>query len=122
MGNHKLNFPDDHIEVYREEKSSKYIGVFYDKNKSKWRVQRWIKNENKRVSNGSYDDAETAAHASDALARQLMENGEQKLKLNFPDDHTKVYPADNQKKEKKTKRNNSRTSSKQLRRAAAITT
>merc|ERR1712098_545752 len=120
----KLNFPDDHTEVHREKKSiaSKYIGVSYIKRKSKWYVQRHSKDENKYVSNGCYNDAETAAHASDTLARQLMENGDQILKLNFPDDHTKVYPADNQKKEKKTKRNNSRTSSKQLRRAAAITT
>merc|ERR1712098_13840 len=99
----KLNFPDDHTEVHREEKSitSKYIGVSYHKRDSRWRAQRHSKNENKCVSNGYYDDEETAAHASDTLARTLMENSEQILKLNFPDDHTKVYSADNQKKRKR---------------------
>merc|ERR1712034_146468 len=72
---HKLNFPDDYTEVYPEEQrfSSKFIGVSYDKSKAKWRARRWNKNENKKVSKGSYDDEESAAHASDALARTLME-------------------------------------------------
>merc|ERR1712098_321632 len=99
----KLNFPDDHTEVHREKKSiaSKYIGVSYIKRKSKWYVQRHSKTENKYVSNGCYNDEEQAAHASDTLARKLMENGDQILKLNFPDDHTKVYSADKQKKRKR---------------------
>ena len=42
--------------------------------------------------NGRYDNEETAAHASDTLARKLMSNGEQGHKLNFPDDDTKVFP------------------------------
>jgi len=89
----KLNFPDDHTEVYPEKKNtiSKYIGVFYIKKKS-WYVQRWSTDENKKVSNGCYNDAKTAARASDTLARKLMKNGKQKLQLNFPDDHTEVYP------------------------------
>jgi len=92
--NNKLNFPCDQTEVYPEEKktSSKFIGVSYNKKESKWRVQRWSKSENKTVLNGHYDDEETAAHASDTLARKLMKNGEQTLKLNFPEDDTEVYP------------------------------
>ena len=42
--------------------------------------------------NGSYDNEETAARASDTLARKLMANGEQAHKLNFPDDDTDVFP------------------------------
>jgi len=92
--NRKLNFPDDHTEVYPEKKeiSSKLIGVSYNERQSKWCAQRWSKNEKKLLSNGCYDDEEKAAHASDTLARKLMKNGEQKHKLNFPDDYTKVYP------------------------------
>jgi len=97
----KLNFPDDHTEAYPADKTPKYIGVSYNKNISKWQVRRWSKNEKKDVCNGYYDDEEKAAHASDALARRLMENGEQKLKLNFPDDHTEAYPEKNQKKRKR---------------------
>merc|ERR1712098_894760 len=77
-------------EVYPEEKSSKFVGVSYKKENSKWQVQRWNKHDNKKVSNGDYGDEKTAAHASDTLARNLMDNGKQKLKLNFPDDHTEV--------------------------------
>merc|ERR1712098_763011 len=50
------------------------------------------KHEKKRFSNGSHDDEETAAHASDTLARLLMDNGEQGHNLNFPDDDTEIYP------------------------------
>merc|ERR1712098_684339 len=102
--NHKLNFPYDRTEVYREEKrfTSKFIGVFYDKNKSKWLVQRWSQNEKKNAYNGCHDNEETAAHASDTLARKLMKNSEQKLQLNFPDDHTEVNPTE-QKKRKRSK-------------------
>jgi len=87
---HKLNFPDDDTEVYPEEKKFKYIGVGYEKNTSKWRAQRWSKIAKKGIFFGYYDDEETAAHASDTLARKLMENGKQKLILNFPGDHTAV--------------------------------
>jgi len=82
---HALNFPDDHTEVHREETSSKFIGVSYACRQSKWVTSRRSKIEKKMVSNGSYNDEETAAHASDNLARKLMRNGEQVHKLNFPD-------------------------------------
>ena len=64
--------------------------MFYHKNTSKWRVQRRNKNK-KDVYNGYYDDEERAAHASDTLARKLMENGEQNHRLNVPENHTEVY-------------------------------
>jgi len=100
---HKLNFPDDHTETLSKKRkmSPKFIGVTYIKKKQQWRVQRWSKTEQKTVHNGYYDDDETAAHASDNLARQLMENGKQRLQLNFPDDHTEVYSKENQKKRKR---------------------
>ena len=45
------------------------------------------------VYNGTiYKDEETAARASDTLARKLMANGEQNHRLNFPDNNTEVYP------------------------------
>merc|ERR1712098_369116 len=98
---HKLNFPDDHTEVQPEEKknTSEYIGVRYQN--LKWRVERWSKNEKKTIYYGSYDNEETAAHASDTLARELMENGEQGHKLNFPDDHTEVHSQFQKKKRKR---------------------
>ena len=64
----------------------------FNKKESKWKVQRWSRSENKTLYNGCYDDEETAARASDTLARKLMKNGEQTLKLNFPEDDTDVYP------------------------------
>merc|ERR1712058_91254 len=82
---HKLNFRDDETEVHSiKQFTSKYIGV--SKKGSKWRAARFSKIENKSVRNGRYDNEETAAHASDNLARKLKSSGEQKLKLNFPDD------------------------------------
>jgi len=84
---HKLNFSDDNIEVYQE-KTSDYIGVSYNKQRETWRVQRRSKKERKPVFNGTYKDEETAAHASDTLARKLLTNGEKGHKLNFPDDDT----------------------------------
>merc|ERR1712098_38296 len=99
----QLNFPNDHTEIYRKkDKNSKFIGVSYNKRDSKWFVHRWNKSEKKMDYNGCYDDEETAAHASDTFARKLMKNGEQKHKLNFPDDYTEVYPKD-QKKRKRPK-------------------
>jgi len=86
----KLNFPDDEAEVYKKRVTSEYIGVSYNKRAKKWKAQR-RKNENKTCYNGCYDTEEAAAHASDALARKLMENGNQLLKLNFPGDETEVY-------------------------------
>merc|ERR1712098_589970 len=86
-----LNFPDENTEVYAEEKSSEFIGGTYHEKNSKWRAQRWSKEKKTMVTNGYFDDEKTAAHASDTLARKIMENSEQKLTLNFPDDHTEVY-------------------------------
>merc|ERR1712098_677383 len=102
--NHKLNFPEDDTEVYPEKKktSSKFIGVSFNKRaESMWSVGRWSKKENKTLFNGHYENEETAAHASDTLARKLMKNGEQNLKLSFPEDDTEVYPLGNQKKKRK---------------------
>jgi len=91
---HKLNFPENDTEIYPEKRKtfSKFIGVSFNEQRSKWKVQRWSKNENKKLFNGYYDDEETAAHASDTLARKIMEKGEQNYKFNFPDDDTEVYP------------------------------
>merc|ERR1712098_897511 len=87
----KLNFPDDDTEVFPEEmKSSQFVGVFRRRDRSKWQAMRRSKHEEKNVYNGSYKDEETAAHASDTLARELITNGEKGHKLNFPDDITKV--------------------------------
>ena len=44
------------------------------------------------IFKGYYENEETAAHASDTLARKLMANGEQNHKLNFPEDDTEVFP------------------------------
>merc|ERR1712098_839619 len=97
---HKFNFPDDDAEVYSKKKSPKFIGVAFHKHNSRWCVSRRSKVENMVVSNGYYREEKTAAHANDTLARKLMENGDQKLKLNFPDDDAEVYPEKNQKKRK----------------------
>merc|ERR1712096_220658 len=72
--NHKLNFPDDDTEVNPETKqtSSRYIGVTYIQTQERWQVGRHSKNENKNCYNGYYEDEETAAHASDTLARKLI--------------------------------------------------
>merc|ERR1712098_864231 len=89
---HKLNFPNDHCEVYPERKNStsEYFGVSLHKNKSKWCASRWSKIGKKLFYNGSYDDEETAARWSDALARKLIRDGECAHKLNFPDDASVV--------------------------------
>jgi len=42
------------------------------------------------IYNGAYKNEETAAHASDTLARSFIENGEQNHKLNFNDNGTEV--------------------------------
>jgi len=89
----KLNFPDDDTEVYPKKKNeNNYFGVFYNKRDEKWCAQRWSKNGNKSVYNGYYKDEEKAARASDTLARELIVNGENGHKLNFPDDDTELYP------------------------------
>merc|ERR1712098_745105 len=76
--------------IFYHSKKSEFIGVSFNKKESNWRVQRWSKN--KWFYNGHYDDEETAAHASDTLARKLMKNGERNHILNFPEDDTEVYP------------------------------
>jgi hypothetical protein len=100
---HKLNFPKDGIEVFAEEKLnySKFIGVTYDVNKSKWLAQRRGKLEKKMCYNGFYDNEETAAHASDTLAKKLKAKGEQGHKLNFPDDDTEVFRKERQRVKRK---------------------
>jgi hypothetical protein len=70
--------------------NSNYIRVSYRNSLSKWRAYRWSKNENKLFHNGVYKNEETAAHASDTLARKLIANGEKHHKLNFSDDDTEV--------------------------------
>jgi len=84
---HRLNFPDDSTEVYPAKKtaSSKYFGVSYLETSKRWIAQRWSKTE-KKIFNATCKDEETAARASDALAKRLTENGEHGHKLNFPDD------------------------------------
>jgi hypothetical protein len=89
----KLNFPDDNTAVYAKPRknSSKHIGVSYNKARSNTEVKRHSKTEHKDISNGYYRNEETAAHASDTLARKLIANGEHNHKLNFPDDGTEVH-------------------------------
>merc|ERR1712098_330775 len=88
----ELNYPDDNIEVRPEEKKINYIGVSFNEKNRRWIAQRWSKTQKKLFNNGTYRDEETAAHASDTLARKLTASGEQNHKLNFPDDDTEVYP------------------------------
>jgi len=101
----KLNFSDDDTEVFPQEKksSSKFIGVKYryDINSAKWQAQRHSKLQKKMIYYGSYDNEETAARASDTLAKKLMANGEQEHKLNFPDDDTAVFPEERARKRKR---------------------
>jgi len=88
---HKLNFPDEINDVHAKPRknSSKFFGVSYNGEKSRWEVQRHSKAEQKKISNGYHRDEKKAAYASDSLARQLIANGEQGHKLNFP---AEVYP------------------------------
>merc|ERR1712098_341177 len=104
---HQLNFPDDDTEVYPKF-SSNYIGVTYDKINATWLAKRWSKNEKKTITNRTYKVEETAAHASDTLARTLINNGEKGHQLNFPDDDTEVYPEkETCHKQKRERSNNS---------------
>jgi hypothetical protein len=103
---HKLNFPDENIEVTPEKKMG-YIGVYYSNNRSKWGAQRRSKKENKVVYNGTtYNNREAAALASDILAEKLIENGEKCHKLNFPDDHTEVVSKEMKYQRKRKRRTN----------------
>merc|ERR1712098_519141 len=108
---HKLNFPDDATEVNPETEKENYFGVSYDKSKARWQAYRRSKNENKNVYNGTYKNEETAAHASDTLARELIENGEKGHKLNFPDDHTELRRKEETCHKMKRKRPNNLTNS-----------
>jgi len=100
---HSLNFHDDSTEVHKEQKikSSKYFGVSYNKNSKAWLAQRRSKLEKKIFTAGTYRDEETAAIASDTLARKLMANGDQNLKLNFPDEGNKGYLKQQQRNKRK---------------------
>ena len=82
------NICGERAEDFEKRKSSSHIGVFY--REGRWQALRRSKHEKKNVYNGCYENEETAAHASDTFARTLMKNGEQILKLNFPDDCTEV--------------------------------
>jgi len=84
--NHKFNFPDDDAEVYPEQKiaSSMHIGM--------------CKTENKMVYNGCCKDEEAVALVSDTLARNLIVNGEQNHKLNFPNSDNEKYQQRNKRK------------------------
>merc|ERR1711925_22152 len=55
-----------HTKVQKRAKKSIYFGIFYN------------------------EKEETAAHASDTLAKRLMADGNQNLKLNFPDVDTEA--------------------------------
>merc|ERR1712098_195096 len=85
--NHYLNFPDDETEVKSKVKTptSKYIGVYFKTQYSRWVVQRYSKKEKKYAYFKSYMNEEEAAYASDTLARELMQGGEKGHKLNFTD-------------------------------------
>merc|ERR1712098_221453 len=87
-------------EIDLEKKTPNYIGVTGAVT-AKWRAVRWSKNEGRQLYNGSYKDKETAAHASDTLARKLTKNGEQNHKLNFPDDNTEKCTEENQTSKRK---------------------
>merc|ERR1712034_131276 len=82
---HKLNFPGDESKVHKKKTSSKFIGVSCDKNKSKWKAQRWRKCEKNSIYNEAYHNEEETAHESDTLVRKLTKNCKQNLKLNFTD-------------------------------------
>merc|ERR1712098_436741 len=87
-----MGIEEDEFAKEKKTKTSQYIGVYYTETNSGWVAHRWRKNDKKKVRNGTYKDEDTAAHASDTVARNLMANGEQNHKLNFPDDDTEVYP------------------------------
>merc|ERR1712098_312138 len=101
---HELNFPNDDTEVFPEKKKflSQFVGVVYNIKGSKWQARRYIKHEKRILYNGSYDNEERAARASDTLARKLIINGEKGHKLNFPNDETEVFQEKRQRKRKRT--------------------
>jgi len=86
-----LNFENNFTEVYPW--SSFFIGVSYKPRLyAKWRARRWSFQQNKAVLSGTYRDQESAAHASDEIARNLILNGEKGHKLNFlgDDEYDKI--------------------------------
>jgi hypothetical protein len=87
---YQFNFSGSDTKRNEKKTDSEFIGVRYVSKYSKWQAVRWSKNERRLVSNGLYDNEETAAHASDTVARKLMAKGENNHKLNFPDDETVV--------------------------------
>jgi hypothetical protein len=88
---HKINFPEDSTDVYPKNRNHfKFIGVYYHEKSKKWTAQRWSKTQKRVVKIGYYNDEETAAYASDILAKKLVANGEQNHKLNFPEDSTEL--------------------------------
>merc|ERR1712098_249241 len=91
----------DETEVHPKTDRDNYIGVSYNKKQERWRAVRWSKNEKQSVFKGYYKDEIAAAHASDALARKLIKNGEQNHRLNFPDDDKKVHPKFRENKRKR---------------------
>jgi len=90
-----VKIEEDEYMYVKREKTSEFIGVGWVKKASKWRVSRRSKAEKKIVYHGCYDHEEAAAHASDTLARKLMNKGEVGHKLNFPDDETNMLPNHN---------------------------
>merc|ERR1712098_500377 len=83
---------EDDEYVKKNKNTSTYFGVSYSTRDKTWCARRHRKNKNMSVYNGTYRDEQTAAHASDTLARKLIADGEKSHKLNFPDDDTEVYP------------------------------
>jgi len=65
--------------------SDTFIGVSLDILLNEWVAHRHSTKEDHRFITGTYQDEETAAFASDCLARKLIANGEKGHKLNFPD-------------------------------------
>jgi hypothetical protein len=82
--------------VERNLGNSKYFGVTYNPRKAIWNAKRWNKGEKKWAHHGSFKSQETAAHASDVLARTLLVGDKelgrfrQNHQLNFPDENTEI--------------------------------
>jgi len=104
---HILNFPDKTFVIYEKQPqrfkstSSNYIGVTYKSTLERWRAHRWNKQYGQLIIHKEcYKYEETAAHASDTLARRFIHNGESGHKLNFADDETVIYPKERNKRNK----------------------
>jgi hypothetical protein len=108
---HQMNFPDDKTDsnqrtrdATEKKQTSTYIGVYRDG--ERWHVKRWSKKAKKSISHGSHKDEEAAAHASDALAREFMANGEENHKLNFPEESLQVCVCDSDSEKLKNENTN----------------